>query len=172
MVDSRDHLHVAKLALFNVRLLSDFEHARHSSTEVSRLVETRADTDRVATPVGLINQATFLGIAYTCLVWLHEHAKESGASDHATQVGRRFDFSALTPSGPRSVEAPSDFLRLIRNAISHGKIDIEADRYVFSDKASNEPSPTRVSLTWPQLGQLCEAALFAMNDRVYAGRAT
>ena len=174
MADERDAFHIAKLALLNVRLLSDLESATQTSESVARLIEARVRRDAIQSPVSLLHQATFLQFAYVCPVWLWERAKTSGNEVAVIErIATRFPFDELygRASGSRPVRTPTAVLRLLRNAISHGRVQCLDDRFVFEDQdPRREAGATQISLTWPQLGELSEAVLFSMNEIVYPGR--
>jgi Arc/MetJ family transcription regulator len=77
-------LHVAKLSLFNVRLLWQLEQAR-SSSDIDRLVSDVAHRSNVSLEnLSLLHQAAFLEFGYVTLVWLYERAK--------ADVGPEIDF--------------------------------------------------------------------------------
>lgn len=170
MSSEREAFHVAKLALMNVRLLADVERARTTSPEVARIVDLRTQADRLQPPVSVLHQATFLQFGYVCLVWLWERAK---ASQHDARViemvEAHFEGAALRERvrGARRVDGTRDVIRLVRNAISHGRVECLDDRFVFEDRGPGEASPTTVWLTWPEFDQLSQSVLAAMNTVLY-----
>jgi hypothetical protein len=170
MAHEKDAFHIAKLALLNVRLLADLEAATKTSASAASLVEARLRRDAIASPVSLLHQATFLQFAYVCLVWLWERAKTSGNESAVIQkAATRFAFDDLygRVTGSRPIRTPTAVLRLVRNAISHGRVQCHDDRFVFADQGARESGVTELSLTWSQLGELSEAILFSMNEIVY-----
>jgi len=167
---AKDAFHVAKLALFNVRLLHDFESVSGQSEEIDRIIKSRSSYDNVAFPVSLMHQGTFLPFAYICMVWLWEIAKAEDNSDVIIcEAQKKFDFSSVIKSanGPRTIKMPAHVIRLVRNAISHARVTTEDSCFSFSDIGGKEKTPTTIRLTWSELGQLSEAILFAINAWLY-----
>ena len=171
VVDVREAFHIAKLALFNVRLLNEFENARLRSKEIDELIEARAASDGIARPISLMSQAVFLQFAYVCMVWLWEIAKaERSETEIVDLVQQKFHFDPVIGKvkGERNVTEPKDFIRLVRNAISHARVIVQDDAFILSDiDCRKEKSKTVVQLSWAELGQLSEAVLFAMNNKIY-----
>lgn len=166
---SKDAFHFAKLSLFNVRLLDDLQSSKLKA--VQRLIESRAKADNVCLPVSLLHQGTFLAFAYICLVWLWERLKAVGNEERiAEEVGKRFEFSQrCNVNGERAVKKPGDYLRLIRNAISHARVCVTDKSFEFRDrKRRGEKDDTVLEMTWESLGELSEKVLFAVNDSLYA----
>ncbi len=167
---NEESFHIAKLALFNVHLLSDIESKRIQVPSLGNIVIERSRFDNVALPINLIHQATFLQFAYITLVWLWEQANVSEMKDaFESGITKRFQFANITKlSGPRDFKNPRDLLTLLRNAISHGLVSFEDDRVVFTDiNRRKEQLPTKVAMKWSDLGQLSEAVLFSTNDLLY-----
>ena len=169
---SRDDFHFAKLALFNTRLLDDIDRARQTAPEVAMLVSRRCLQDQISQPVSLLHQASVLQAGYICLVWLWELVKRANQVETIIQgVKQRMDIKACSQvNGEREVNSPSDHLRLIRNAISHARVSVEDEFFVFADiDPKKEQAETTLRLSWSDLDRLSEAMLFAVNDVVYPG---
>lgn len=165
---SRDAFHFAKLSLFSVGLLSDLQSS--DSQDVRHLIEGRAKADHVRLPVALLHQGTFLAFAYVCLVWLWEQSKAVGnEACIAKEVGKRFNFSQMCKvDGERGVKKPEDYLRLIRNAISHARVCVTDKSFKFRDrKPRGEKDDTVLEMTWESLGKLSKEVLFAVNKSLY-----
>lgn len=164
----RNAFHFAKLALFNIRLLNDIEQARCNTPVLEELVIKRSAMDHISLPVSLLHQATFLQFAYICLVWLW--GKSKAGESIAPQVAKRFNFDEIEKvSGHRQLSLPKDYLRLIRNALSHANVKVEESHFEFSDinKRRGETEFTIVRLGWEKVGCLSKAVLFAINDQIY-----
>ena len=98
--NSREIFHISKLALTNVRLLSDFENARKASEQVGDIVRQRLRSDKISEPFPLLHQATFLQFGYICLVWLWENARNNNdlpinETELANKVNELFDFHEI-----------------------------------------------------------------------------
>jgi len=171
-MNAKEAFHFSKLALFQVRLLNDLEHMRGNNKALQKAIERCAEGNNLTLPVPLFNQSTFLSFAYIALVWLREHAARMEDQDFADRVAERYQFDDLEAVGERDVQTPEQYLRLVRNAISHGRVDVDDNHFILSDiNPRRENAPTSVKLTWEQLGKLSEAALFATNDFIYPEQA-
>jgi hypothetical protein len=171
---SPEKFRVAKLALFNVRLLHDMHWSDDQG--VRKLIEARQKKDKINEASSLMHQATFLQFAYITLVWLWEHAiKVEKTQDLAASVAGRFEFAKrCVIKGERKVEQPEHYLELIRNAISHGNVICGYELFVFSDRRKHkskkgpaENAPTDLEIEWQYLGELAEAVLFTVSDSLY-----
>jgi hypothetical protein len=168
---NKDAFHIAKLSLFNMRLLRDIETASTWHSDIGALKSRRCRLDSVSEPVSLFHQSAYLGHAYVCLVWLRETVKKDTAAEaqYIETLPKRFDFSLVEKvSGPRDISAPKEKLRLIRNAISHARVTFDDDKFLFSDEAPNENTETVASLSWSGVGMLADASLFTVNDLIYS----
>lgn len=169
-VTAREAFHVAKLALFNTRLLSDLQNASQSSCDVAKLIEERARQDNVTLPVRLMHQSTFMQLGYVCLVWLWEVAKAEQCSEEIlAEAAKMFDFENVikSKSGERGVSKPTAVVRLVRNAISHARVVADSEYFTFYDQGRKELAPTALKLSWPEFAQLSEAILFSVNTWLY-----
>jgi len=174
----------AKLSHFNIVLLSEIQKHRPDNAPLEQLIDQMRNRAQLSEIRSLVNQAHILGHAYMCLVWLREVVMASsgpkkGGSQHAfvdkqvlPGVQRRFDFSGIKKlSGPRDLSDPGQMLILIRNGLSHARVEITETTFVISDQnvQRKETVPTSVELAWPTLGKLCDAFLFAVSDYLFPG---
>src|SRR5262249_4464069 len=111
--------------------------------------------------------------AYVSLVWLRESVrahlprKTQDAAERAL-VERLSSVPIPKGKGPRTVDSWPAVVRLVRNAISHARVDVDETHFTFTDHDEHkEPGPTSVRLTWAELGQLSEAYLWAVQDSLY-----
>jgi hypothetical protein len=168
----KEAFHFAKLMLFNTRLLSDLQKARGSDTAEGRameeIVQKRARLDDLTMGQGdsLIHQSTFLAMAYVTLVWLTERFNRDDISCRIEKMGGFDEFSADGPRAQNHRLSSREYLRLIRNAISHAEVDVNDTQFVFTDGRSDK-GPTCVRISWEQLGKLTEDALSSVNDLLY-----
>lgn len=170
---AREAFHVAKLALFKVRLLWDLQQASQSSSELAKLIEERARQDHVTLPMSLMHQSTFMQLGYICIVWLWEVSKAERCSDQIlAETASRFNFESAikSKSGERKIDSPVDVVRLVRNAISHARISTDNNYFTFSDQGRGERAPTTVRLDWSEFAQLSEAILFSVNSWLFSER--
>jgi hypothetical protein len=168
---AREAFHVAKLALFNVRLLWDLQQASQSSCDLTKLIEERARQDHIELPVSLMHQSTFMQLGYVCIVWLWEVSKAEECADQIlAEAAGRFNFQSAidSKSGERRIDTPASVVRLVRNAISHARVSTDGEHFTFSDQGRNEQAQTTVRLAWSEFAQLSEAILFSVNSWLYA----
>ena len=156
----RERYHVAKLALFNTRLLSTIQGSQ--SEEICNLVASEAKQNGFSSTPPLLHQGTFMSMAYICLVWVWESAKQAGLEKDFVkkfkETAERFEFKlpdSKKISGPRQLKNWDDVLKLARNGLSHGRVEINDHFFVLSDQnkrgKNRETSPTSIKLTWEEL---------------------
>ena len=124
-------------------------------------------------PVPLVNQATFVQIAYLSLVWLWESVKKDEDQQDAVleDVGTRFNHGDVGWVGERKKDGIGSVLRLVRNALAHGRVTLDGQSFVFEDqdKRAREKAPTAATLSWEQVARLSEAVIFALSGVLYTG---
>lgn len=182
-MDTKDYFHVAKLSLFNVRLLAEMEAARaERAGQVSDLVERRIAEDGLRSPVSLMHQSTFLAHAYIVLVWLREYVWKGFDEVTKTRMReslvRRYDWRgglserwARDPKH-RDLTKPREILEVLRNAIAHARVDIDDGAWRFSNDDPKDPqSDAYIVLTFDQLGAVCDAVFFSYNDILFPVKA-
>lgn len=168
----RECYHVARLALFNTRLLNSLEGS--PDAEVRQLIDSEIESNGLRPPVSLLHQATFLSMAYICLVWLTEAMrKHLGQDNFDCDLEGAFRRRGVElPSrdrieGPRELRDWPAVLRLVRNALSHGNVEIADGYFEFTDqnkrRKRDEPVPTKLCLTWEELGKLSEVYIHAQS---------
>ncbi|MBF0284138.1 MAG: hypothetical protein HQL51_06730 [Magnetococcales bacterium] len=171
-----DSFHIAKLMLFNVRLLNDFKHKRGNKV-VNDTILARARNDNIELPIHLIHQGTFLSISLA-LVWLLEHIRRENISDRIIKrmeelkTNKETVFSEIQIKkiqGERDEKSLSVVLRLIRNAVSHGKATFSDKIILFSDidTRKKETEETVLELSWKSVGLLIELMIAAVNEHLY-----
>ena len=174
---AKQRYHVAKLTLFNVRLLHAADLS--DSKDVKRLISSLAEQNAINTPVSLMHQGTFLSTAYVCIVWLWESIKsDTDIKENMLQqlpsVTDRIGIelpSCAKISGPRALDSWSAVLRLVRNSLSHSRVEIGDGLFQLTDQNTHgrhaETVPTQLTLTWPELGALSEACIHALTPVLY-----
>ena len=171
----KDQFHFAKLSLFNMRLLSEMQDAVGNCAELAEVIEDCTKRNGMTPPVPLLHQAAFLGHAYICLVWLREvvmaSSNEEFKKKYFDRISSSYDFDKWIRKceGPRKLVKARDYIRLVRNAISHGRVTVGDDEFRLADKSNSEKSETVVTLTWEGLARLADASLFSVNERLYPG---
>ncbi|MBS3975578.1 MAG: hypothetical protein KGZ75_02430 [Syntrophomonadaceae bacterium] len=175
---ARERYHIAKLSLFNVRLLAALQQDK--GKEINALVTYEASANGFKVMPSLLHQGTFLQFAYVCLVWLWESAKLAGLEhellEEFPKVTERYGVKFPSPEqiqGNRNLYYWKDVLKLLRNALSHGKVDINEDVFLFFDQNTRsrtpEPERTTLSLSWEQLAKISESCIHALTPALYNG---
>ena len=139
--DIKERFHVVQLALFNAQVLSINQRAAEANPNgtSARLIDQCAKETVAAFPPApsTINQSLFFGMAYLSIVWLSESltleqiAKASGGESISAI------FSQAKVTGPRKLDNGAAFVKLMRNALSHGKVAID-DEFCFTFWDQNE----------------------------------
>jgi len=171
-LNARQRYHIAKLALFNIRLLERFQE---EGSDVVRdiILEVAKKNEMKETP-SLLHQATFLQFSYICLVWLWESAKsaklETALLDEFPKVAERNALklpNRCQISGERKIEDWLDVIRLLRNALGHGRVKATDTTFEFSDQNIHgrcpEKEATTLTVSWEQLVQISEAVIHSLT---------
>lgn len=174
---ARQRYHVAKLTLFNVRFLNEVNLSE--SKDIKSLIQSVADKNGVSMPVSMLNQGTFLSVAYICIVWLWESVKSCDQARNSMlrnlpSVAKRYDVALPSCDkiiGPRRLDDWNQLMRLVRNALSHSRVEIDGEYFILSDQNEHgnnaELEPTQLKLTWAELGGLSEACIHALTPVLY-----
>ena len=168
---AKERYHIAKLALFNVRLMDALQK---SGVEVQKLIDIQAKQNGMQETPNLLHQGTFLQFGYTCLVWLWESAKVEKIEDlllkRVPEVAKRLELEFPCESkihGERNIEDWKAVIRLMRNALGHGRVEVTEESFVFSDQNKHgnnaEKAPTKLTLSWEDVGKLSEVVIHSMS---------
>ncbi len=69
--------------------------------------------------------------------------------------------------GEREVKDWRAVIRLLRNALGHGRVKATDDSFEFSDQntygINPEQAPTTLTVSWKQLGQISEAVIHSLT---------
>ena len=175
--DTKDRYHFAKLALFNIRLLNRFQHESEESV-VLKIIEDEAQKNDMEKTPSLLHQATFLQFSYICLVWLWESAKNAKLHrDLLTEFPNvatmlHLEFPKRTQfSGERKIEDWAEVIRLIRNALGHGRVKVGDTSFIFSDQNTYikppEKMPTTLTISWEQLAKISESMIHSLTPSLW-----
>lgn len=168
---AKERYHYAKLALFNVRLLNSLQN---SGQPVADIISKVAEENGMNETPNLLHQGTFLQFAYTCLVWLWESSKiekfEEKLLNELPDVADRFGLQLPCEtkiSGERRIKDWKAVLRLVRNALGHGRVETTESSFLFSDQNTygNNPerAPTVLTLSWEEVGKLSEVVIHSIS---------
>lgn len=167
----KEKFHFAKLSLFNIRLMSDFQN--NENEVVKNIIKSRATNDNIGLPINLLHQGSFLCHAYITFVWLWEAIKQAKVEGIIlNDIKKRFNFSSeietLKKGNDRVLVEPYDFFRLIRNSISHGNVEVKEVYFYFHDtNPSNKNDFGTIRMNWETLGKLSDMILFSVNEEVF-----
>lgn len=165
---------VASLCRLNMIVLNALQKEKNQHENLNKIFNQCCQEIGFNSNVPLLHQGAFLSYAYTCLVWLWEKGVKLNKGNIDTEILERIDFDfneIIKICGPRLLDTRETKLRLLRNAISHGKVDIHGDVFIFEDQnlyRGGEREPTRVKLSWTSLGNLCDSILDVFNDILLA----
>ncbi len=158
--DSRD-------ALFLSRLLAEIEGVRSHNAEVAQLVADVEKANGYEASVPLVNQATFLQMAYMTLVY----PKQGVVGDVVGDWEPHLDWErveVLADNARRFASAPdrwSQLLRTVRNALSHSTVEVGETTFTFTDEHGK--SCVQVRFDWDFLGELTMEFFKAAKSALY-----
>jgi hypothetical protein len=118
----------------------------------------------------ILHQGTFLGFSYVTLVWLWETVKKNPTLKSEIFEEIEFDFSTFKSiSSPLDIREKRDYLRVLRNALSHSKVTISSDTFVFTDiDKTAEKQETKIKISWSDLAKFSEAFMFSYIQKLKA----
>jgi len=166
---AKNRYHFAKLCLFNIRLLCRVQNS--TSNEVKALVRVQSEFDGFKEgPPQLLHQGAFLQFAYICMVWLWESAKTEKLDQRLLDCFVREKHPKLElpnesrVSGERNLQDWKAVIRLLRNAISHGRVVATDDEFVFHDQDKRrEKGPTELRLSWEEVALISESMIHSLT---------
>jgi hypothetical protein len=163
---------IAKLALFNVKLLNELENIGHE--DLKNLIKEVHEKLSLEEKPALINQSTYLQFAYVTLVWLWESINIKDKDDFFIKLKARATKRELALpdasqiSGERVISDWKMLVSLIRNALSQGSIEITEDAFIFSDQKKfgkrKEIVPTTLTMSAIQLAAISETVFWTLNE--------
>lgn len=175
--DKKQRFHIVQLAMFNADVLASVQREAETNANgvCKTLIDQSGERNVAAAPPApsTINQSLFFAMAYLSLVWLRESLSDEEveaalASEKMTSV-----WSGVSLSGPRDLSLDTQKLRLIRNALSHGNVEIDRD-FVFSFWDQNkrgrnkEGSATFLKMKSDSVGRLATQFYYAVSDVIYS----
>jgi hypothetical protein len=163
---------IAKLALFNVKLLNELENIGHE--ELKNLIKDVHEKLSIEEKPALINQSTYLQFAYVTLVWLWESINIKDKDDFFIKLKARANkrelafLDASQISGERVMSDWKMLVSLIRNALSQGSVEITDDAFIFSDQKKfgkrKEIVPTTITMSAAELTNISETVFWTINE--------
>ncbi|MBI1492966.1 hypothetical protein [Halocynthiibacter styelae] len=179
--DLKDKLHFVRLAIFNARLLGAVNAEATSNPGgvfdqiVERVSVSQQDLFDGHIPLRpcLLNQSVPLSLGYLTFVWLREAIKKDGKLE--AKVISCESMQSLPEDcrceGERKLEGVGSYLRLIRNALSHGAVKLREKEmiFVFADRAPSEKDVTRISISWRDFEKYQDRYFRVIFDRAYPG---
>jgi hypothetical protein len=171
-MNQKECFQIAKLALFNVKLLNELEKIEHE--ELKSLIKDVYEKLSIDEKPALINQSTYLQFAYVTLVWLWESINIKDKDDFFIKLKARANKRELAfpdasqISGERSISDWKMLVSLLRNALSQGSVEIKEDAFIFSDQKKfgkrKEIVPTTVNISAVELANISETVFWTLNE--------
>ena len=163
---------IAKLALFNLKLLNELENLEHQ--ELKSLIKDIYEKLSIIEKPTLINQSTYLQFAYVTLVWLWESINIKDKDDFFIKLKARANKRELAfpdasqINGERVISDWKMLVSLIRNALSQGSVEITDDAFIFSDQKKfgkrKEIVPTTITMSAAELTNISETLFWTINE--------
>jgi len=163
---------IAKLALFNVKLLNELENIGHE--DLKNLIKEVHEKLSLEEKPALINQSTYLQFAYVTLVWLWESINIKDKDDFFIKLKARANKRELAfpdasqISGERVILDWKMLVSLLRNALSQGSVEITDDAFIFLDQKKfgkrKEIVPTTVTISAAELANISETVFWTINE--------
>ncbi len=174
-----DAFHIAKLSLFNIRLLSSMECERQASPNVAALVGQSIRANGLTAPISLMHQATFLSHTYVCFGWLWEVSMKHKLNEKLlSRIEARIFASGKAPQWTnvantyrdRDLSNLRERIKTCRNGVSHGSVQVDDKmNFLFSDHDSKDlQQHSCISIPMEDVGVLCDHLVFAMSDICYS----
>jgi hypothetical protein len=181
--DVKQRFHVVQLALFNAQVLSAVQHNAEiepQGTCAALIDQCARDTIAAFPPApSTVNQSLFFGMAYLSIVWLSESLSREQVAKASNDSALEDIFLKIEAKGPRKFICNADYLGLIRNALSHGSVEINKDDcYVFWDQNKSkqkggiikENEKTYLTMESSMLGELTMKYYQAVSSIIYNDR--
>jgi hypothetical protein len=157
-------------ALFLIRLLDALERRRHDSPELESLINGVERRNGFDSSVPLVNQASFLQFAYMTLVRTRAAYFEDPKAEELLELKVGGLVGQIAFGGDRDRERTGvAVVKWMRNALAHSQVEIDDRFFIFTDtdNRSNKRTTVTMTMSWPVLGQICEAVVSAGNALLY-----
>jgi hypothetical protein len=175
--EARQRFLVVQLAIFNADVLWQVQQTADATPHngCRDIVNKAAERHIHSFPPApdTVNQSLFFSMAYLALVWLRESLSRDQLEQTVQSEHVRDFFEAVTAQGPRILTETEQYLRLIRNALSHGNVETcDPFDFKFWDQTKHgrnaEAEPTFVTLSSAQLGKLTHRFYYAASEVLYS----
>ena len=171
----KQRFHVVQLAMFNAEVLNLVQQEADANVDgvCRQIIDQSASINISAAPPSpsTVNQSLFFGVAYLALVWLSESLSDKEVKKVLSSDKMKGVWEASKSNGPRDLTDDMKKLKLVRNALSHGKVEID-DHFVFTFWDQNkwdekEDKPTTLSMGSHDLGKICTKFYYAASEVIY-----
>ena len=160
----KNKLLLAKLNDDNLEIL------HHLQSFLNTAMIQRLANDRI----NFLHQGAFLSQGYLCLVWLWESVKSLKVEPRIIEILNKkieIDIIKITFAGKdRQSEDWKALLNTIRNAISHGSVKVDDEKFYFINKdprnVKNKNKQRKVEITWENFAKLTGAMIESIEDYV------
>jgi hypothetical protein len=174
MNEMKKCLSVANLFEQNISVLNYLENRKDIKTKILDDLFFKNITREKTFPI--INQSIFISFAYMVFVWLYEIiCKKGGNKNLIEKYLKKNEIFIKTNSNIlkdalRDTKNPKEYLRTIRNAISHGSviINFEVNSFYFKDQNDRDRHDSaQIELQLEELGKLTMDLFYLYNKIVY-----
>src|SRR4051794_26225701 len=144
-------------ALFLIRLLNTLQQLRQNSPVLDSLIEEEEQRNGYHASVPLINQASFLQLAYMTLVRTREAYFKGAEAQQVLERAVGSLVSKVTFDGNRPERTGVKLVWWLRNALAHARVQVTEDEFVLTDM--NDKTSVTMTMPWAVLGEICEAVI-------------
>ena len=108
-------------------------------------------------------------MSWVAFVWLRDGLSKA----EINKLYRKFegrDFENCEVSGPRKVQTVKQYWRLMRNALSHGHVNVKEGNFEFydkDDKNDKEDRDTFLIMSWETLGRISNDIIVRAGEVLY-----
>ncbi len=170
----------AKNSLLMARILARLDNERLGNKWLDEIVSEVEKANGYERKVPLVNQAVFLAMAYSTLVWLRESyfnenpQVKSVLRKRVEPLFSRHEIKIDKGEKAKDIgeKSPIEFVRRVRNALGHANVKIEENDFIFMDVNPREKKDSvEIKMSWHALGELTEMVIAAGNDVLYKEKA-
>jgi hypothetical protein len=170
----------AKNGLLMARVLARLESERSGNKWLDDIISDVEKANGYERKVPLVNQAVFLAIAYSTLIWLREsYFKENPQAKKALEKRVKPLFTKYRIKIDKGKDAKEvgeesiiEFIRRVRNALGHANVSVTENSFIFKDiNPHKKEDCVKITMSWHALGELTEMVIAAGNDILFKEKA-
>jgi len=167
----------AKNGLLMARVLARLENERSGNKWLDNIISDVEKANGYEEKVPLVNQAVFLAMAYSTLIWLREsYFKDKPQAKKALEnrvkpLFRNHKIEIEKGKDAKEVgeESIIEFIRRVRNALGHANVSVIENSFIFEDiNPRIQEDYVKITMSWHALGELTKMVIAAGNDILYS----